>query len=166
MPVGIKNRTDGDVQVAVDAIRTAAHRHLFPTLTKEGTPAIYETSGNEYAHLILRGGDRTGPNYDAASVAGALELLGAHDLPRHLVVDCSHGNSGKDPDKQIEVVATICRQRKEGVGAIKGVMLESHLKAGRQRYSKDAEYGLSITDACLSLDQTLPLLEQLHATVI
>ncbi|MEX1237651.1 MAG: 3-deoxy-7-phosphoheptulonate synthase, partial [Pseudomonadales bacterium] len=146
MPVGIKNRTDGDVQVAVDAIRAAAHRHLFPTLTKEGTPAIYETSGNEYAHLILRGGDRSGSNYDAASIGETLKLLAAHDLPWRLIVDCSHGNSGKNPNKQIEVVESICQQRKQGTTAIKGVMLESHLKSGRQNYSKEAEYGKSITD--------------------
>ena len=96
MPVGIKNRTDGDVQVAVDGIRAAGHKHLFPTLTKEGAPAIYETSGSGNCHLILRGGSVTGPNYGADSVALAAASLAAHNLVPGIVVDCSHGNSNKN----------------------------------------------------------------------
>lgn len=162
MPVGIKNRTDGDVQVAVDAIRSAGHRHLFPSLTKEGAPAIYETGGNAYAHLILRGGDRTGPNYEPGEINAAVALLTRHRLEPRLIVDCSHGNSGKDPEKQREVVASVSEQLEFGARAIRGVMLESHLRGGRQDHGPDAEYGKSITDACLSLDETIPLLEQLH----
>jgi len=165
MPVGIKNRTDGDIQVAIDAIRAAAHRHLFPTLTKEGAPAIYETTGNQYCHLILRGGSVSGPNYDGASVAGALKALSQYDICHKLLVDCSHGNSEKDPQNQKQVVASVAEQIKLGSSPIVGVMLESHLKAGRQDYQvgKILEYGLSITDPCLSLEQTLPLLDTLAA---
>ncbi|MCB1647638.1 MAG: 3-deoxy-7-phosphoheptulonate synthase, partial [Pseudomonadales bacterium] len=111
MPVGIKNRTDGNVQVAVDAIRAARHRHVFPSLTREGAPAIYETAGNRYGHLILRGGDVSGPNYAQADVAAAEELLAAHHLPARLVVDCSHGNSHKDYRRQADVVEEVCAQR-------------------------------------------------------
>jgi 3-deoxy-7-phosphoheptulonate synthase len=164
MPVGIKNRTDGDVQVAVDAIRAARHRHLFPSLTKEGAPAIYETAGNQYGHLILRGGDRSGTNYDMASVAAAQQLLRQHDLPTNIIVDCSHGNSLKDPQNQCLVVQAVCDQLQVKGCPIRGVMLESHLAAGRQEYSPTAQYGVSITDACLSLADTVPLLEQLAAS--
>ena len=164
MPVGIKNRTDGDVQVAVDGIRAARHRHLFPSLTKEGAPAIYETAGNQYGHLILRGGDRWGTNYDAESVAVARQLLRQHDLPENIIIDCSHGNSNKDPYNQCEVIDLVCAQLQDPDCAIRGVMLESHLKAGRQDYSEHAVYGVSITDACLALADTLPLLEKLAAT--
>lgn len=166
MPVGIKNRTDGDVRVAIDAIRAAGHRHLFPSLTKEGAPAIYETVGNDYAHLILRGGDRTGPNYDASAIAEAKSLLDQAGLPKRLIVDCSHGNSNKNPENQAKVVNSICEQLRAGEQAIKGVMLESHLKGGRQDYgSGQSEYGVSITDACLSLDDTIPLLKSLYDSV-
>ena len=163
MPVGIKNRTDGDLQVAVDGIRTAAQRHLFPSLTKEGAPAIYETAGNRYCHLILRGGDKTGPNYDADSIENAEKLLKTHDLPVNVIVDCSHGNSQKDPQNQKKVIASVCNSIESGRSSIKGVMLESHLKSGRQDYDPASlEYGQSITDACLSLDETIPLLKQLN----
>lgn len=163
MPVGIKNRTDGDIQVAIDGILAAQHKHLFPSLTKEGAPAIFETSGNQYGHLILRGGDLSGPNFDATSIQSALDKLNDQSLPAHVVVDASHGNSRKDHLKQLDVVDSICASVKSGL-AVKGVMLESHLKGGRQDYHPDsAEYGMSITDACLSFDETLPALEKLNA---
>lgn len=166
MPVGIKNRTDGDMKVAVDAILAAGHKHLFPSLTKEGAPAIYETVGNRYAHLILRGGDRSGPNFDSASVAAARQLLANAGLPERLVIDCSHGNSNKDPARQADVITSVAAQLSAGETAIKGVMLESHLEGGRQDYDAGtAKYGISITDACLSLAETVPLLETLHKSV-
>ncbi len=160
MPVGIKNRTDGDVQVAVDAIRAARHRHLFPTLTKEGAPAIVETRGNPYCHLVLRGGTR--PNYDAASVEAALERLAKHDLPPVLMIDCSHGNSEKQPARQLDVAASVLAQRRAGQRGIRALMLESHLVGGRQDLARrPLRYGQSITDPCLGWDETERLLEEL-----
>lgn len=163
MPVGIKNRTDGDLQVAIDGIRAAAERHLFPSLTKEGAPAIYETTGNKYCHLILRGGDKSGPNYDINSIIASEKLLEQHGLPVNLIVDCSHGNSEKNHANQVKVVASVCDSLHKGHTSIKGVMLESHLKSGRQKYRPEGmEYGMSITDACLSLAETIPLLQKLN----
>ena len=162
MPVGIKNRTDGNVKIAVDAIEAASHRHLFPSLTKEGAPAIYETGGNRFAHLILRGGELTGPNYDQQSVKEASSLLTARKLPNAIIVDASHGNSQKDPQNQIKVIDSVAETCLLN-DAIKGVMLESHLVSGRQDYQPEGlTYGQSITDACLSFDETLPLLEHLN----
>lgn len=162
MPVGIKNRTDGDIQVAVDAILSARHRHLFPSLTKEGAPAILETSGNPHCHLILRGGTKTGPNYAAEHVRQAGELLQAAGLPTGLMIDCSHGNSGKQPHKQRDVVDSIRQQLAAGEGAIRGLMLESHLQGGRQDLAPGSlTYGQSITDACLGFDETTDLLRRL-----
>ncbi len=166
MPVGIKNRTDGDLQVAIDGIRAAAERHLFPSLTKEGAPAIFETGGNQYCHLILRGGDKSGPNYDVGSILNAEALLGKHGLVANVIVDCSHGNSEKNHNNQIKVMDSVCDTLRAGHQSIKGVMLESHLKSGRQDYTSDGlEYGVSITDACLSLAETVPLLEKLNNAV-
>jgi 3-deoxy-7-phosphoheptulonate synthase len=167
MPVGIKNRTDGNVQVAVDAILTARQRHLFPSLTKEGAPAILETTGNPYCHLVLRGGTDTGPNYAIEAVEAALALLGAARLPQRLMIDCSHGNSGKDPAQQKVVLDDLGRQCREGRRGIVGMMLESHLEAGRQDSGKGValRYGQSITDACLGFDDTRDALLRLGEAV-
>lgn len=163
MPVGIKNRTDGNVQVAVDAILAARSRHLFPSLTKEGAPAIFETRGNADAHLVLRGGSETGPNYSRESVADALALLTAAGLPPAIMVDLSHGNSEKDPQRQQDVARSVAKQLQDAESPIRGVMIESHLVAGRQDMDDPATlaYGQSITDACLSFEQTMPLLDLL-----
>ena len=161
MPVGIKNRTDGNVQVAVDAIRAARSRHLFPSLTKEGAPAILETTGNPYAHLVLRGGSETGPNFDSASIENAVQLLRAAGLPEVLMVDCSHGNSEKDAARQIDVAHAIMGNFK--ASPVRGLMLESHLVAGRQ--DAPVTYGQSITDACLGFDDTKALLYRLSDAV-
>src|SRR5258706_11754258 len=104
MPVGLKNRTDGNVQVAVEAILAARERHLFPSLTKEGAPAIFETTGNPYGHLVLRGGSASGPNFDRSNVAAALDKVRAACLPEAVMVDCSHGNSEKRPERQLDVL--------------------------------------------------------------
>lgn len=152
MPVGLKNRTDGDVQVAVDAIRAAAHRHLFPSLTKEGAPAILETRGNPDCHLVLRGGNQA--NHDPESVSAAQALLKAADLPDTIMVDCSHANSGKDPAEQPRVAREVVDQRLAGNTGIRGIMIESHLYGGRQEAGSDMRYGVSITDACLGFEET------------
>jgi 3-deoxy-7-phosphoheptulonate synthase len=166
MPVGFKNSTDGSTQIAVDAVVTARSPHWFPSVTKQGVSAIFQTVGNEACHVILRGGTRTGPNYDAehiAKVCGRLALKGLHES---VMVDCSHGNSHKDHHRQADVAAAIGAQIASGSRQIFGAMIESHLVEGRQDYvpGQPAVYGQSITDACLSLAQTEPLLEQLaHA---
>jgi 3-deoxy-7-phosphoheptulonate synthase len=157
MPVGIKNRTDGNVQVAVDAIQAARSRHLFPSLTKEGVPAILETTGNPYSHLVLRGGSETGPNYDVNSIEAAIGLLRAAHLPEVLMVDCSHGNSDKDAARQVDVAGAIMKNLK--TSPVRALMIESHLVAGRQ--NAPVNYGQSITDACLGFEETKKLLYRL-----
>ena len=163
MPVGFKNSTDGNTQTAVDAVLSARSPHLFPSVTKQGVSAIFETSGNETCHVILRGGSRTGPNYDAEHVRAVSSRLASRGLPDALMVDCSHGHSQKDHRRQAEVADAVAAQVAGGSWQIMGVMLESHLVEGRQSYAPDtpAVYGQSITDACLSLEQTGPILERL-----
>ena len=150
MPVGIKNRTDGNVAVAVDAVVAARRSHHFPSLTKEGAPALLETSGNEDCHLVLRGGAR--PNHDSGAVADAIDALDARGLDAGILVDCSHGNSGKDPARQRDGVDAVVRHRRAGSRRLVGVMLESHLVEGRQ--DEPVTYGQSITDACLGWAET------------
>jgi len=162
MPVGIKNRTDGDVQVAVDALLSARHRHLFPSLTREGAPAILETTGNPSCHLVMRGGSKTGPNHEAPHICAARVLLRAANLPEVLMVDCSHGNSEKQPEKQKNVVESLKRQLNDGETAVRALMLESHLITGRQNPGdRPLVYGQSITDACLGFEATVELLRRL-----
>ncbi|WIO74639.1 3-deoxy-7-phosphoheptulonate synthase [Porticoccaceae bacterium LTM1] len=167
MPVGFKNRTDGDIQVAVDAIRSASHSHWFPSLTKEGSPAILETSGNEHCYLILRGGNVSGPNFDADAIADAKQKLEGGGVSASLIVDCSHGNSQKDPSRQPIVAEAVAQQIERGETAIRGVMLESHLVGGSQNQTSGQElvYGQSITDGCLSLEDTLPVLKRLAQAI-
>lgn len=159
MPVGIKNRTDGDVQVAIDAIRAAAHRHLFPSLTKEGAPAILETSGNPDCHLVLRGGRE--PNYDDSAVQAAQARLRDAGLPDTVMVDCSHANSARQPERQVQVARAVLRQRAAGNGGVKALMVESHLLGGRQDIGPKLRYGQSITDACLGFEATRSLVLEL-----
>jgi 3-deoxy-7-phosphoheptulonate synthase len=162
MPVGFKNSTDGNVQTAVDAVVAARSPHWFPSVTKQGVSAIFQTTGNESCHVILRGGTRTGPNYDADHITKVCARLAAKDLRETVMVDCSHGNSLKDHARQGEAAASICEQVASGSWQIFGTMLESHLVEGRQDYipGQHAMYGQSITDACISLAQTEPLLEK------
>jgi 3-deoxy-7-phosphoheptulonate synthase len=166
MPVGFKNRTDGDVQVAVDAVRAAAARHAFAGIAPDGTPAILYTRGNEDCHVILRGG-RERPNYEARSVAAALALLDRAGLRQRVMIDLSHDNSGKDPERQPAVAADVGAQIAAGNSAIVGVMIESFLVGGRQdlKPGVDLEYGQSITDGCLEWGQTVDLLHGLAAAV-
>jgi 3-deoxy-7-phosphoheptulonate synthase len=163
MPVGFKNSTDGNLRTAVDAVLTARSSHWFPSVTKQGVGAIFHTTGNDTCHVILRGGTQTGPNYEARHVEQACALLAAQGLREALMIDCSHGNSLKNPDRQADVAASVCGQVASGSRQIFGVMLESHLVAGRQDYvpGRPAVYGQSITDACISLEQTDALLGQL-----
>jgi 3-deoxy-7-phosphoheptulonate synthase len=156
MPVGFKNGTDGDTRVAVDGILTARHQHWFPGVTKEGVSAILQTAGNDTCHLILRGGTQSGPNHHADKIAEACQQLAARGLPDRVMVDCSHGNSGRDHRRQGDVAADLCRQIASGSRQIFGLMLESQLVEGRQDYvpGRPLVYGQSITDACISLEET------------
>lgn len=166
MPVGFKNGTDGNVKIAIDAVTASGHPHCFLSVTKQGLAAIVETRGNTDTHLILRGAN-SGPNYDAASVAAACaSLRDAGQRPR-LMVDCSHGNSGKDPRRQVSVAEDLSRRRAEGESAVFGVMLESHLVEGNQAPGPRSKltYGQSITDACLGWDATADVLHRLAQAV-
>jgi 3-deoxy-7-phosphoheptulonate synthase len=163
MPVGFKNGTDGNVGVAVDAVLAARSSHWFPSMTKQGVAAISQTTGNETCHVILRGGTRTGPNYSAEHVRDACARLSAKRLRDAVMIDCSHGNSEKDHTRQAVVAASIAEQVAGGSWQIFGAMIESHLVEGRQDYTpgRTSVFGQSITDACISIEQTEPLLEQL-----
>jgi 3-deoxy-7-phosphoheptulonate synthase len=166
MPVGFKNGTGGTVQIAADAVRSAAEPHHFLSVTKQGLAAIVATKGNPHCHVILRGGSN-GPNYGEEAVAAALALLQKNKLPGKLMIDTSHANSGKDPAKQPEVASAIARQVAAGSRAIFGVMIESFLVAGRQEISERASmtFGQSVTDGCLAWDTTVPVLEELADSV-
>jgi 3-deoxy-7-phosphoheptulonate synthase len=166
MPIGFKNRTDGNVQVAVDAVRAAAVPHAFAGIDDSGTPAILHTKGNPDGHVILRGGRGT-PNCDPEGIAGALELLRSAGLPERVVVDASHDNSGKDPARQVEATEGIGAQIAAGNDSIVGVMLESFLVEGRQdlEAGEPLTYGQSITDACIDWETTVSLLDGLAASV-
>ncbi len=163
MPVGFKNSTDGSTQIAVDAVLTARSPHWFPSVTKQGVAAIFQTVGNDACHVILRGGTRTGPNYGAEHIAKVSGRLAAKGLRESVMVDCSHGNSHKNHLKQADVASAVCEQIASGSRQIFGAMIESHLVEGRQDYvpGEIPVYGQSITDACLSFAQTEPLLDEL-----
>jgi 3-deoxy-7-phosphoheptulonate synthase len=164
-PVGFKNGTDGNVRIAVDAMRAAAQPHHFLSVTKGGHSAIVETKGNEDCHVILRGGKE--PNYDAASIDAAAKTLADAGLPQRIMIDFSHSNSEKQHQKQLEVGASVAKQVAGGDTRVFGVMVESHLKAGRQDLvpGQPLEYGQSITDACISWEDSAPLLELLAEAV-
>ena len=166
MPVGFKNGTDGNVQIAIDAVGASCQTHHFLSVTKHGLAAIVETKGNNCCHLILRGSNK-GPNFDAKSIAEATSKLSAKGLWPSVMVDCSHGNSSKDHRKQPAVADALAEQIAGGSRDIFGVMLESHLVEGNQKYkaSEPATYGKSITDACISWENTGPILENLAAAV-
>jgi len=164
-PVGFKNGTNGDVKVAVDAVLAAQQPHRFLAVNKEGRAAIAVTTGNRDAHIVLRGGPA--PNYDAASIAAAAAVLAKVGLPQTLMVDASHANSGKNHENQPRVVADLARQVAAGEDRIMGVMIESHLVAGRQdlEAGRTLTYGQSITDACIDWDASVQELDQLSAAV-
>jgi 3-deoxy-7-phosphoheptulonate synthase len=166
MPIGFKNGTDGDVQVAVDACRAAATSHTFFGVTPAGAAAVVTTGGNPDTHVILRGG-RSGPNYSSSHVTKALDLISAARLPRRIMVDASHGNSGKDHTRQTAVADSLAEQLTGGQHGVVGVMLESFLVAGRQEPGNPATltYGQSVTDACMDIEMTTAALETLAASV-
>jgi 3-deoxy-7-phosphoheptulonate synthase len=165
-PMGFKNGTDGNLQVAVDAIKAAGHAHRFLSVTKQSVAAIVATRGNEDCHVILRGGNNS-TNYDVDSVNTAAALLKSNGMHTRLMIDCSHGNSGKDPGQQPRVAQHVAQQLANGSSAIFGVMLESHLVAGRQEIAspQTMTYGQSVTDACLGWDETVPVLGTLADAV-
>jgi len=169
-PIGFKNGTDGNIRIATDAIQAAAGGHHFLSVHKNGQVAIVQTKGNKDCHVILRGGKA--PNFDAASVAAACKELEAAKLPATLMVDCSHANSAKQYERQIDVARDIAAQVAGGSRNVFGLMVESHLKAGAQKFTpgkddlKALEYGKSITDACLGWDDSLTVLESLSAAVL
>jgi 3-deoxy-7-phosphoheptulonate synthase len=168
-PIGFKNGTDGNIKIATDAIQAAAGGHHFLSVHKNGQVAIVQTNGNPDCHVILRGGKA--PNYDAKSVAEACAELTKAKLPATLMVDCSHANSSKQHEKQLDVARDIAAQIAGGSTSVFGVMVESHLQAGAQKFtpgkddSSKLEYGKSITDACLGWDHSLESLEVLSAAV-
>jgi 3-deoxy-7-phosphoheptulonate synthase len=168
-PVGFKNGTDGNIRIAIDAILAAARGHHFLSVHKNGQVAIVETTGNKDCHVILRGGKQ--PNYDATSVAAACAEIEAAKLPCRLMIDASHANSSKQHQRQIDVMADVAAQIASGSRCVFGVMIESHLQGGAQKFSpgKDdpakLDYGLSITDACISLADTVPVLDGLARAV-
>jgi 3-deoxy-7-phosphoheptulonate synthase len=164
-PVGFKNGTDGGVKVASDAILAAQASHAFMGMTKMGQSAIFETRGNQDCHVILRGGKQ--PNYGAADVQAACGMLEQSGLRPQVMIDLSHANSSKQHRRQIDVAADVAGQIGAGDARITGVMIESHLHEGRQDITpgQALQYGVSLTDACISMEQTIPVLEQLAAAV-
>jgi len=166
MPIGFKNRTDGNIQVAVDAVRAAAAPHAFAGIDDAGAPAILHTTGNPDCHIILRGGHGK-PNYHVPDIEDALVTLGIAGLPERLVIDASHDNSGKDPEKQFFAAGEIADQVADGNKAIVGVMLESFLAGGRQNLvaGEKLTYGQSITDACIDWEDTVTALERFASAI-
>lgn len=173
MPIGFKNGTDGNLQVAMDAVSAASQPHFFFGTSDGGRPAVVETAGNENCHVILRGGT-SGPNADAVSVAGIVEKLAERTGTPRLMIDVSHANSGKDHVRQAEVTRDVARQIADGNHAIAGVMMESFLVAGaqdldpaklRRNGGEGLVYGQSVTDACMDIGTTAELLSELAAAV-
>ncbi len=169
-PIGFKNGTDGNIKIATDAIHAAAGGHHFLSVHKNGQVAIVQTKGNKDCHVILRGGKT--PNYDATSVASACKDLSAAKLPPSLMVDCSHANSSKQYERQIDVAQALADQIASGSKNVFGVMVESHLKGGAQKFTPGKDradqlaYGQSITDACLGWDDSVSVLEVLSQAVL
>ncbi|MGA2341799.1 MAG: 3-deoxy-7-phosphoheptulonate synthase [Steroidobacteraceae bacterium] len=166
-PVGFKNGTDGALATSINALQSVRHSHHFLGITQQGQSAVFRTRGNQHAHLVLRGGGGR-VNYDAVSIALAERQLAQANLPTNIVVDCSHGNSNKDPSVQPLVAENCVTQIIDGNRSIVGLMLESHLKAGNQPIPKDLstlEYGVSITDPCIDWASTEALLLKLHRSL-
>jgi len=164
MPVGFKNGTMGNCQIAIDAIQAAQQPHRFLSVTKSGDSAIVATKGNKDCHIILRGGE-SGPNYDRESVAEVRKSLEAKNLEPSIMLDCSHANSGKDYRNQPGVCAEIGAQIATGDSSIRALMIESHLEEGAQKISDDMKYGQSVTDSCVGWDTTVEMVKLLASDV-
>ncbi|MEZ8194812.1 MULTISPECIES: 3-deoxy-7-phosphoheptulonate synthase [Vibrio] len=165
-PVGFKNGTNGNVKIAIDAIRASHASHYFYSPDKNGRMTVYRTSGNPYGHIILRGGD-TGPNFDAQSVEAACNKLAEFDLPARLIVDFSHANCEKQHRKQLEVTQDICDQITSGSTFVAGIMAESFIEEGNQPMTdiNNLEYGKSITDPCIGWNDTVQMLDMLSTAI-
>jgi 3-deoxy-7-phosphoheptulonate synthase len=168
MPVGFKNGTSGNYQIAIDAIQAAQKPHRFLSVTKAGDSAIIATKGNETCHIILRGGSAVGTNYDHESIREVRQALEAKGLEPALMVDCSHANSEKDYRNQPKVCASLCHQIAGGDASIRALMIESHLKEGAQKLVPDLaklEYGVSVTDSCVGWETTVEMVNELAKAV-
>ena len=166
MPVGFKNSTDGRLNVAIDAIRSAMHPHSFLGIDQDGQSSVITTKGNPFGHLVLRGGDK--PNYDAESITLAESWIAKGGLEQSILVDCSHANSGKKHEQQLKVWENILRQKTDGNTSIAGVMIESNICGGNQPFPEDPDklrYGVSITDECISWEETERMLREGAAVI-
>ena len=164
-PIGFKNGTDGNLQIAIDAMIAARHAHSFLGINREGKTSIIQTTGNPEVHIVLRGSSKK-PNYSPEDIAKTEEMLAKAGLPVTIMVDCSHGNSNKDYKKQPQVLENVIQQVLDGAANISGVMIESYLEAGNQKISSDKnqmKYGVSITDACIDWNTTEQILLDAHA---
>ena len=164
MPVGFKNGTDGGLSVAINAMKSALQPHHFLGINNEGLSSAIQTSGNSNLHLVLRGGSN-GPNYDALSIQKASESLASEGLPKAIMIDCNHANSGKDPSRQELVLRDAIHQIKNGDNSIVGIMIESNINGGNQPISASLQYGVSITDACLDWENTNRIILNAHQSL-
>ena len=164
MPVGFKNGTDGGLDVALNAMKSALQQHHFIGINNDGVSSVIKTSGNQNVHLVLRGGNN-GPNYDAVSVHIAADALASGGLPKSIMIDCNHANSGKDPSRQELVLRNTILQIKDGDNSIIGTMIESNINGGNQPISAEMKYGVSVTDSCLDWDNTRRILLDAHQSL-
>ena len=164
MPVGFKNGTDGGLNVALNAMNSALQQHHFLGINQEGISSVIQTSGNPHVHLVLRGGNN-GPNYDAVSVHIAADALASGGLPKAIMIDCNHANSGKDPSRQELVLRNTIMQIKDGDQSIIGTMIESNINGGNQLIKPKMKYGVSVTDACLDWENTHRIILDAHTAL-
>ena len=164
MPVGFKNGTDGGLNVALNAMNSALQQHHFLGINPEGISSVIQTSGNPHVHLVLRGGNN-GPNYDAVSVHIAADALASGGLPKAIMIDCNHANSGKDPSRQELVLRNTIMQIKDGDQSIIGTMIESNINGGNQPIKPKMRYGVSVTDACLDWENTHRIILDAHTAL-
>ena len=164
MPVGFKNGTDGGLNVALNAMNSALQQHHFLGINPEGISSVIQTTGNPHVHLVLRGGNN-GPNYDAVSVHIAADALASGGLPKAIMIDCNHANSGKDPSRQELVLRNTIMQIKDGDQSIIGTMIESNINGGNQLIKPKMKYGVSVTDACLDWENTHRIILDAHTAL-